>query len=91
MLLFSSDALEIKSDFIKEIIFQINTVFSVHQKILRNQKILIRTPFLALIDFWTLINVFWAAHKHIRIISEGSCDTEDWSNDAENSKNYILK
>ncbi len=27
MLLFSSDTLEIKSDFIKEIIFQINTVF----------------------------------------------------------------
>jgi len=23
--------------------------------------------------------------KNIRIISEGSCDTEDWSNDAENS------
>jgi len=21
--------------------------------------------------------------KHIRMISEGSCDTEDWSNDAE--------
>ncbi len=32
---------------------------------------------------------------HIRIISEGSCDAEDWSNDAENSAlitaiNYIL-
>ncbi len=25
------------------------------------------------------------------MISEGSCDTEDWSNDAENSINYILK
>ncbi len=26
------------------------------------------------------------------MISEGSCDTEDWSNDAENSEiNYILK
>ncbi len=23
--------------------------------------------------------------QHIRVISEGSCDTEDWSNDAENS------
>ncbi len=22
---------------------------------------------------------------HIRMISEGSCDTEDWSNDVENS------
>jgi len=36
--------------------------------------------------FWTLIiirNV--ASNHHIRVISEGSCDTEDWSNDAENS------
>ena len=23
-------------------------------------------------------------NQHIRMISEGSCDTEDWSNDAEN-------
>ncbi len=27
----------------------------------------------------------WAANQNIRMISEGSCDTEDWSNDAENS------
>ncbi len=24
-------------------------------------------------------------NRHIRMISDGSCDTEDWSNDAENS------
>ncbi len=30
-------------------------------------------------------NVSWEANQHIRMISEGSCDTEDWSNDAENS------
>ncbi len=24
-------------------------------------------------------------NQHVRIISEGSCDTEDWSIDAENS------
>ncbi len=35
-------------------------------------------------------------NQHIIMISEGSCDTEDWSNDAENSAlitgiNYILK
>ncbi len=30
-------------------------------------------------------NVSWAANQHIRMISEGSCDIEDWSNDAENS------
>ncbi len=38
--------------------------------------------------FSTLIiitNVSIAANQHIRMISEGSCDTEDWSNDAENS------
>jgi len=41
-------------------------------------------------------NVSWAADQHIRLISEGSCDTEEWSNDAENSAvikgmNYIFK
>ncbi len=38
--------------------------------------------------FSTLIiirNVSWAANQQIRMISEESCDTEDWSNDAENS------
>ncbi len=30
-------------------------------------------------------NVYWVSNQHIRMISEGSCDTEDWSNDAENS------
>ncbi len=30
-----------------------------------------------------IINVSWAANQHIRMISEGSCDTEDWSNDTE--------
>ncbi len=38
--------------------------------------------------FSTLIrmkNVSLASNQHIRMISEGSCDTEDWSNDAGNS------
>jgi len=30
-------------------------------------------------------NVCLEANQHIRMITEGSCDTEDWSNDAENS------
>jgi len=30
-------------------------------------------------------NVTSAENQHIRMISEGSCDTEDCSNDAENS------
>ncbi len=46
--------------------------------------------------FSTLIIIRNAANQHIRMISEGSCDTEDWSNDAENSALiteiiYILK
>ncbi len=32
-----------------------------------------------------MINVSWAANQHIRMISEESRDTEDWSNDAEKS------
>jgi len=29
-------------------------------------------------------NVSGATNYHVRMISEGSCDTENWSNDAEN-------
>ncbi len=42
-------------------------------------------------------NVHWEPNQHIRMISEGSCDAEDWSNDAENSAfvstwiNYMSK
>ncbi len=32
-----------------------------------------------------LSNVYWTSNHHIKMISEGSCDTKDWSNDAENS------
>ncbi len=35
--------------------------------------------------FILIRNVSWAANQHLGVISEGSCDTEDWSNDAENS------
>ncbi len=43
-----------------------------------------------------VIKVSLAANQHIRMISEGSRDTEDWRNDAENSAlttriNYILQ
>jgi len=30
----------------------------------------------------------WAPNPNIRMISEGSCDTEDWSNDADNSASH---
>ncbi len=33
----------------------------------------------------TIRNIYWAANRHIRMISEGSRDTDAWSNDAENS------
>ncbi len=31
---------------------------------------------------------FFSSNQNIRMSSEGSCDTEDWSNDAENSDLY---
>ncbi len=34
--------------------------------------------------FLLLLLLFWVENQHIKMISEGSCDTEDWS-DAENS------
>ncbi len=38
----------------------------------------------------------WVVNQYIRMISERSCDTEDWRNDAENSDlitkiNYIFE
>jgi len=47
--------------------------------------------------YHNISNVSWASNHHIIMISEGSsCDTEDWSNDAENAAlitgiNYILQ
>ncbi len=32
----------------------------------------------------------WAANQVISMISEGSCDTEEWSNDAENSAFHYM-
>ncbi len=56
-----------------------------------NPKIYHRSPQKIWSKFPTLI-----INQRIRIISEGSCDTEDWSNDAENSAliteiHFILK
>ncbi len=48
--------------------------YGFHRNIINNIK---------LHDFFTLmiiINVSWEANQHINMISEGSCDTEDWSN-----------
>ncbi len=59
---------------------------SIHQRNLKK-------IYSAVFNIILIINVFWAANQHIRMISEGSCN---WSNDAENSAliteiNYILK
>ncbi len=51
------------------------------------------------LTFWFIDNnqkCFLSGKSTIRMISEGSCDTEDWSNDDENTAlitgiNYILK
>jgi len=36
-----------------------------------------------------IITVSWLSDHHIRVISEGSCDTEDWSNDAGHHRNKL--
>ncbi len=46
-------------------------------KMLFSQKILSYT---AVFNIDNKIYIFWAPNQHIRMISEGSCDTEDWSN-----------
>ncbi len=49
--------------------------------------IMVSTKILCSTTFSTLIikrNVSCATNQHIRMISEESCDTEDWSNDVEN-------
>ncbi len=57
---------------------EINVFYLVFTKILSSTTVQL---------FSTLIrrNVSWAANQHIILISEESCDTDDWSNDAENS------
>ncbi len=39
---------------------------------------------IAVFNIYINQNVSRAAYQYIGMISEGSCDTEDWSNDAEN-------
>ncbi len=54
-------------------------------KVLDYKKYLAVQLFLAFI-----INVSWAANQHIKMISVGSCDTDDWSNDALAHSNKLL-
>ncbi len=60
------------------------------QKISISTKLFIKESWRKLLFTLMIIrNVSWAANQHIRMISEGSCDSEDWSNDAENSQELI--
>ncbi len=77
-------------NFIKRLFIYLFCYFelSIHQTILRKKLPLLSTLII-------ISNVSWAANQYIRMISEGSCDTEDWSDDAENTAliteiNYIL-
>jgi len=45
---------------------------------------MVPTKLLSTTNVLNLRNVSWAANQHIQMISEGSCDTEDSSKDAEN-------
>ncbi len=68
------------------------------QRILKKQfaqKYYLAQLFSTLLKIW---NVSLAANQHISMSSEGSCDTEDWSNDGNDEIqlcitgiNYILK
>ncbi len=43
-------------------------------------------------NLWKFMNFqHSAANQHIRMISEGSCDTEDWRSDLITGKNDIFK
>jgi len=58
---------------------------SVHQRILKKHHGFHTNISTQLFSTLIIIrNALWAANQHIRMISVGSCDTEDWSNDAGN-------
>ncbi len=95
ILLFSEDALNRSKVIVKTFIMKYSILnkccsfkLSIPQRILKNKTNQFTQKYEAAQLFSTLIiirNVFWAANQHIRMISEESCDTEDWSNDAENT------
>ncbi len=85
MLVFSKDAL-IKSDS-KDIYNVTNDFYSSQNPEKQNVSRFPQKYWVAQL-FSTLIiirNVSWAANQNIKMISEESCDTEDWSNDDANS------
>ncbi len=91
---FNSDTINLTKVIVKTILQKmyisnkcISFELTIHQKILENNASRIPQKYEVEL-FSTLImirNYSWATSPHVRMISEGSCDTEDWSNDAENS------
>ncbi len=70
------------------IVFTISVQQRILKKIMVSMKILSCTNVLNIDNIsW---NISWASNQHIKMISEGSCDTEDWSNDAETSDPKLL-
>jgi len=57
--------------------------FSIHQRILKKKKIKFSTKILSSAAIFSTDNK--KECQHIRMISEGSCDTQDWSNDGEHA------
>ncbi len=74
----SKDIYNVTKDFNKYYPF----AFSINQRILKNKICHVSTK------IWSSTTVFNTDNNQkcfLSMISEGSCDTEDWSNDAENS------
>jgi len=57
---------------------QINAFLSICKIILKKKK---KSVSKTTVFNNNIINDFSAENQHIRMISEGSCDSEDWSND----------
>ncbi len=94
MLLFSKDALHWSKVTVKT--FIMSKDFYIHQRILKKYQDFHKNLKHRFFQLILMRDVSWAENQHIRIIFEGSCDTEDWRNYAENSAlitgiNYILK
>ncbi len=86
ILLFSKDAFTlIKSDS-KDIYVECYTKFCLKKRCCITVNV-VASRFLQKCEATTIFNVDnnQKCFLHIRMISEGSCDTEDWSNDVENS------
>ncbi len=95
ILIFNKDALNwskvtIKAFVVLQFLFEINAVL-LNFLFIKEFRKNVAQIYSAAVLFSSLIkiNVSWAANQYISMISGGSCDTEDWSNDAENSALHL--